>query len=51
MSLYTSRAADIFLPFELLISYDRIKFLRTLSKDIVIFEQGNEFTLVHLLGP
>ena len=51
-SLYTSRAADILLPLEFLVSYDRNNFPRTLSKDIdKISPFLNRFTLVHLLGP
>ena len=51
-SSYTSRAADLLLLLELLLSYDWNKFLRTLSKDIEKSSHFlSRFALVHLVGP
>ena len=51
-SSYTSRAADLPFPQELLVSYNTNKFLITSSKDVEkISHFLSRFTLGHLLGP
>ena len=52
MSSYTSRAADLPFPLELLVSYDTNKFLMTSSKDVEkIGHFVSWFAMGHLLGP